>query len=117
MRLVQRAHSRYEHTPFCTRLRLRVCDRGQNFHTASFIELPLELISMNGSVMLSEALQRNVKHEARLSNISDVFQLANEVQIKSEILRFAQNDITGRLVMCESTKSVRLSQSRIKRSV
>ena len=26
---------------------------------------------MNGAVMLSEALQRNAQHEARLSNISD----------------------------------------------
>src|SRR5436305_4306874 len=34
--------------------------------------------------MLSEALQRNAKHEARLSNISDV--------LTSAILRFAQND-------------------------
>src|SRR5437879_31980 len=29
-----------------------------------------------GAVMLSEALQRNVKHEARLSNISDYFLFA-----------------------------------------
>ena len=29
----------------------------------------------NGVVMLSEALQRNAKHEARLSNISDLFSL------------------------------------------
>src|SRR6266699_199854 len=35
--------------------------------------------------MLSEALQRNAKHKARLSNISDCF-------LRSEILRSAQND-------------------------
>jgi len=34
--------------------------------------------------MLSEALQRNAKHEAKLSNIFDF--------AWSEILRFAQND-------------------------
>src|SRR5437773_683777 len=76
VRLVQRAHRRHEHTPFCMRLRLCVCDGGQNFHTASsFTHLPLELISINGSVMLSGALQRNAKDEARLSNISDLFRL------------------------------------------
>jgi hypothetical protein len=40
--------------------------------------------------MLSGALQRNAKHEARLSDISGYhFSVAGE---KSEILRFAQND-------------------------
>jgi hypothetical protein len=41
--------------------------------------------------MLSEALQRNAKHEARLSNISDYFSNAGKLIIL-EILRFAQND-------------------------
>jgi hypothetical protein len=41
--------------------------------------------------MLSEALQRNAKHEARLSNISDNL-LAGWRSRSSEILRFAQND-------------------------
>src|SRR6266576_7202839 len=40
--------------------------------------------------MLSEALQRNAKHEARLSNISDW-------RTWSEILRFAQNDSMGKM--------------------
>jgi hypothetical protein len=30
----------------------------------------------NMAVMLSEALQRNAKHEVRLSNISDLFRLS-----------------------------------------
>jgi hypothetical protein len=42
--------------------------------------------------MLSEALQRNAKHEARLSNISDSLGWGSDLE-KSEILRFAQNDI------------------------
>ena len=42
--------------------------------------------------MLSEALQRNAKHEARLSNIS-VYFVGGSVQIRPEILRFAQNDM------------------------
>jgi hypothetical protein len=42
--------------------------------------MPLELISINGSVMLSGALQRNAKDEARLSNISDLFRLRELVQ-------------------------------------
>jgi hypothetical protein len=63
------------------RLRLCVGDGGQNFHTASgFTHPPLELISINGSVMLSGALQRNSKHEARLSNISDLFLLGELLQ-------------------------------------
>jgi hypothetical protein len=37
------------------RLRLRLRNRGQNFHAASFIQKPLELISMNGCVVLSGA--------------------------------------------------------------
>jgi hypothetical protein len=41
--------------------------------------------------MLSEALQRNAKHEARLSNISDC-EDSDFDGAKSEILRFAQND-------------------------
>ena len=41
-------------------------------------------------VILSEALQRNAKHEARLSNISDW-------RTCSEILRFAQNDSVGKM--------------------
>jgi hypothetical protein len=66
---VQRAHSWHEHTPFCARLRLRVSDGGNNFHTASsFTHSPLELISINGSVMLSGA------------NISDLFLLGELVQ-------------------------------------
>ena len=40
--------------------------------------------------MLSEALQRNAKHEARLSNIPE-YRLKN-VKRGSEILRSAQND-------------------------
>ncbi len=40
--------------------------------------------------MLSEALQRNAKHEARLSNISDYS--VGFVRGSTEILRFAQND-------------------------
>jgi len=38
--------------------------------------------------MLSEALQRNAKHEAKLSNISVVFRRTDN----PEILRSAQND-------------------------
>ena len=47
----------------------------------------LGTILINNAVMLSEALQRNAKHEARLSNISD---LGTRVRLinKSEILRF-----------------------------
>jgi hypothetical protein len=41
--------------------------------------------------MLSEALQRNAKHEAGLSNISD-FLFSSGGRRESEILRFAQND-------------------------
>jgi hypothetical protein len=44
--------------------------------------------------MLSGALQPNVKHEARPSNISVRFN-AQSAQNYSEILRFAQNDISG----------------------
>jgi len=58
--------------------------------------------------MLSEALQRNAKHEARLSNISDlVFEERPRKDLRIESpglapkafgaalqLRFAQNDIT-----------------------
>jgi DNA polymerase III subunit gamma/tau len=50
------------------------------------------LFVLNGAVMLNEALQRNAKHEARLSNISDWLHWGSELE-KSEILRFAQNDI------------------------
>jgi hypothetical protein len=62
--------------------------------------------------MLSEALQRNAKHEARLSNISDLFPFGGNLRIVPEIeslasrtssnalqLRSAQNDITGRVVV------------------
>ena len=59
-----------------------------------FIDLFDYTTSHNGAVMLSEALQRNAKHEARLSNISDLFQLHHRSQNQSEILRFAQNDKT-----------------------
>src|SRR5262244_3157028 len=45
-------------------------------------------------VMLSAALQRNAKHEARLSNISGCGLHAAEKSY-SEILRFAQNDNVG----------------------
>jgi predicted MPP superfamily phosphohydrolase len=41
--------------------------------------------------MLSEALQRNAKHEARLSNISDVH-LRAVGKTDQKFLRFAQND-------------------------
>jgi len=41
--------------------------------------------------MLNEVLQRNVKHEARLSNTSLVW--IGTLQHGPEILRFAQNDI------------------------
>jgi hypothetical protein len=41
--------------------------------------------------MLSEALQRNAKHEARLSNISDCY-VGSASTTQPEILRFAQND-------------------------
>src|SRR5882672_5254768 len=44
--------------------------------------------------MLSEALQRNAKHEARLSNISGC-DLHAAKRRNSEILRFAQNDNAG----------------------
>ncbi len=60
---------------------------------------------LNGAVMLSEALQQNAKHEARLSNISDCLHWGSDLE-KSEMespasrtssatlqLRFAQNDI------------------------
>jgi hypothetical protein len=45
--------------------------------------------------MLSEALQRNAKHEARLSNISGYE--CGKPKRRSEILRFAQDDnrVTG----------------------
>jgi molybdopterin synthase catalytic subunit len=42
--------------------------------------------------MLSQALQRNAKHEARLSNIS-ICGCGKSVRKRSAILRFAQNDI------------------------
>ena len=42
--------------------------------------------------MLSEALQRNAKHEARLSNISDYLCQNCLTIIGPEILLFAQND-------------------------
>ena len=42
-------------------------------------------------VMLRGALQRNAKHEARLSNISDYFRGTVWTE-RSEILSFAQND-------------------------
>jgi len=44
--------------------------------------------------MLSGALQRNAKHEARLSNISDCG-LHDAEKSYPEILRFAQNDNAG----------------------
>jgi DNA polymerase III subunit gamma/tau len=50
------------------------------------------LFVLNGAGTLSEALQRNAKHAPRLSNISDGLHWASDVE-KSEILRFAQNDI------------------------
>ena len=43
------------------------------------------------AAMLSKALQRNAKHEARLSNISGCPSISVQ-RNKSEILRFAQND-------------------------
>jgi hypothetical protein len=43
---------------------------------------------------VSEALQRNAKHEARLSNISAYF-CWRSLDRWSEILRFAQNDSDG----------------------
>jgi hypothetical protein len=59
--------------------------------------------------MLSEALQRNAKHEARLSNICGLFVLVDLSKLDPEIeslasrtssaalqLRFAQNDIMRR---------------------
>jgi hypothetical protein len=62
--------------------------------------------------MLSEALQRNAKHEARLSNISDLFPFGGNLRIVPEIeslasrtpsaalqLRSARNDITGGVVV------------------
>jgi len=42
--------------------------------------------------MLSEALQRNAKHEARLSNISGLFLLWISSKFNPRFLRFAQND-------------------------
>ena len=61
--------------------------------------------------MLSEALQRNAKHEVRLSNISGLFKVANRSKINLGLkarpsgrlsaalqLRFDQNDTTGPLV-------------------
>jgi hypothetical protein len=47
---------------------------------------------MSNVVILSEALQRNAKHEARLSKISGSFSLADVLGKQSEILRFAQNN-------------------------
>jgi hypothetical protein len=44
--------------------------------------------------MLSGALQRNAKHEARLSNISGHC-LRVAAEKTSDILRFAQNDMLG----------------------
>ena len=49
--------------------------------------------------MLSAALQRNAKHEARLSNISRPILLLRRVRVESLILRFAQNDIVATLVV------------------
>ncbi len=58
---------------------------------------------MNGAVMLSGAVQRNAKHEARLSNISGYFRgslkkseiesLASRTSSAALQLRCAQNDI------------------------
>ena len=62
--------------------------------------------AINQSVMLSGALQRNAKHEARLSNISGY--LLEMPDREPEILRFAQNDICemGKILfsryLCES---------------
>jgi len=50
------------------------------------------------AVMLSKALQRNAKHEARLSNISDPDSDFTMCLTGSEILRIAQNDILAVLV-------------------
>jgi len=65
----------------------------------------------NSAVMLSEALQRNAKHEARLLNISGLFHREYRSRIDPRLkawprelssatlqLRFAQNDIMRRLV-------------------
>ena len=62
--------------------------------------------AINQSVMLSGALQRNAKHEARLSNISgyllempdrepEIESLASRTSSAALQLRFAQNDNKG----------------------
>jgi len=61
--------------------------------------MPIHLIT--GRVMLSEALQRNSMHEARLSNISD-FRRGNSIQKRLEILRSTQNDISEAVAAVDS---------------
>jgi len=51
--------------------------------------------------MLSEVLQRNAKHVARLSNISD-FRRGNSIQKRLAILRSTQNDISGTVAAVDS---------------
>jgi len=62
---------------------------------------PEACVRLHSAVMLSEALQRNAKHEARLSNISVVFCRTDNPEIESVAsrtsspalqLRSAQND-------------------------
>jgi hypothetical protein len=51
--------------------------------------------------MLSEALQRNAKHEAKLSNISDS-RRGNSIKKQLTILRSAQNDISETVAAVDS---------------
>ena len=55
------------------------------------LKICLQFLFFQLSLSLSEALQRNAKHEARLSNIS-VYLNCHSLGQPSEILRFAQND-------------------------
>jgi hypothetical protein len=52
------------------------CDRPQS-QPVRHVRCEGPLTIYYGAVMLSEALQRNAKHEARLSNISDYFLFAH----------------------------------------
>jgi hypothetical protein len=58
--------------------------------------------------MLSEALQRNAKHEARLSNSSELLP-SESGQKRPEILRFAQNDIVKWVVLTLCTSQMQAS--------
>jgi hypothetical protein len=93
VRLVQRAHRRHEHAPFGARLRLCVCDGGQNFHASSFTHLPMELISINASVMLSGAKHLRV-----------YFCWANWAKVNPRFFASLRMTLSDGFVLCESPK-------------